>query len=209
MEKNIEKAKYLEMGRRYLVTKRVWGNHVNSEVLDSAKYNILSGNPGLAKELLDSQNSLSEDPEALNTRALANIYLGNHSDSERDYERAYNLLRRQESIVLSGCSGNWIEWSERADDDEMLDKAIECAKKAISIDPTWHFAYVNLGVAYIKKGELDKAVSVLEQDLKNFWPEGIHNKELIEAVLGNDAYWSAVNSNPEYRKRIRFALNLN
>lgn len=207
MESTVAKAKNLELGRRYLVVRKVWGAHVPNNVLDAAKSELTSGHPGVAKDLLDQQPSTDSDPEALNTRAVANMYLGENAGSDENYDMANRLLLRQQAIVVSGRAGNRIEWAMKSGDRGMLDDAIHFAREAMTLDPTWHYSYINLGAAYVLKGELESAVKVLEQELRGRWPEGRDHPDLREAVLGNDGYWSPLRANPELRERIRLALD--
>jgi serine/threonine-protein kinase len=47
------------------------------------------------------------------------------------------------------------------------DQAIDCAQKALELDPNFPLAYVSLGAAYLQKGQSDKAIAELRRALEH------------------------------------------
>src|SRR5262249_54108891 len=74
-------------------------------------------------------------------------------------KRLLNVRNFKRNVILNNLGA-------ALDNDEKYDEALEALNKSIELDPSFAFAWQNRGVAWYRKGELDKAISDIEMSLR-------------------------------------------
>lgn len=132
----------------------------------------------LCKNNLDEAIRLSPQNDYLyNRRGLANFHLGNYNLALKDYENA--LILNPKNIDALFDTAYLYETTEK------FDAALRIYNKVISEFDNSYYAYKNRSYVYYKLGEfekalldIEKAISINNQDPNLFFNRGLLNKEL-------------------------------
>lgn len=150
--------------------------------------------------LLDGQENTPSDPTALRIRGAAKVLGKDYASAQADFAAAQNLLQRELSIVHCNQAASSLEESMEKGNIK-VDEAIEHACQALQYDPKWYLPYVNLGSAYLAKGDTAATWELFEKMLA-LWPDGRDDKNLRAHVLATDGFWSVLRATPDFTSKI-------
>jgi arylsulfatase A-like enzyme/Flp pilus assembly protein TadD len=143
------------------------------------------------------------DPEIWNFLGLAYWNKKQIPEARRAYERSISLDEKYSIPVNNLATLHLYVFNETKDPGE-YDKAIDCFKKAIAIDPFYSEAYEGLGIAYLGTQRYAEAVGCFKEILK-LRPDDVQTMlylGLSHANAGNleeaCKYFSAAKSNPSF-----------
>ncbi len=105
------------------------------------------------------------DPEIWNFLGLAYWNKGDLENAQRAYKKSIELDRKY-PIPLNNLGTLHLYQYQRTNDQTEYNKALDCFKKAIELDPFYSEAHHGLGVAYVGARKYDSAIGCFKKALE-------------------------------------------